>query len=89
MLNCLDAVRVASRDFGYGVGYNIPKLLAKYRREPPRDPPLPIERIDSHRRWIHAYGRRCRQFAFCGSCGKGDSGYLGKVNRVASSDELY
>lgn len=33
MLNRLDAVRVASRDFGYGVGYNIPKLLAKYRRK--------------------------------------------------------
>ena len=28
-----DAVRVASRDFGFGVGYNIPKLLAKYRRK--------------------------------------------------------
>jgi TIR domain len=33
MVNRLDAVRVASRDFGYGVGYNIPKLLAKYRRK--------------------------------------------------------
>ena len=33
MLNRLDAVRVASRDFGYGVGYDIPKLLAKYRRK--------------------------------------------------------
>jgi hypothetical protein len=33
MLNRLDAVRVASRDFGYGVGYKIPKLLAKYRRK--------------------------------------------------------
>jgi hypothetical protein len=33
MLNRLDAVRVASRDFGYGVGYDMPKLLAKYRRK--------------------------------------------------------
>jgi len=32
--------------------------------EPARYPPLPIERVDSHRWWIHTYGLKRRGFIF-------------------------